>query len=65
MLSPKLRRLDDHVIAGQRRMYARLLFVVVSVFGPISPIFEAFAGHSAVPCGLARGEAADIRFAHE
>jgi hypothetical protein len=33
MLPPKLRRLDDHAIARQRRMYARLLFVVVGILG--------------------------------
>src|SRR5580692_9012225 len=30
--SPMLRRRNDHEIAGQRRMYARLLFVVVGIF---------------------------------
>ena len=29
----KLRRWDDHEIAGLRRMYARPLFVVVGIFG--------------------------------
>jgi hypothetical protein len=42
MLSPKLRRLDDHVIARQRRMYARLLFVVVGIFGLFSSDFGGF-----------------------
>jgi hypothetical protein len=35
MLPPELRRRDDHVIARQRRMYARLLFVVVGILGPV------------------------------
>jgi hypothetical protein len=65
MLPPKLRRLDDHVIARQRRMYARLLFVVVSVFAPVSPDLAALVACSAIPGGLAWGDAADIRFAHE
>jgi hypothetical protein len=42
MLSPKLRRLDDHPIARQRRMYARLLFVVVGIFGAVFRCFGAF-----------------------
>ncbi len=42
MLPPKLRRLDDHAIARQRRMYARLLFVVVGIFGPFSFDFGGF-----------------------
>ena len=38
--APKeLRRRDDHEIARQRRMYARLLFVVVGIFGVGSPFF--------------------------
>jgi hypothetical protein len=38
--APKeLRRRYDHGIARQRRMYARLLFVVVGIFGVGSPLF--------------------------
>ena len=65
MLPPKLRRLDDHAIARQRRMYARLLFVVVGILAPFVAILAPFARDSVGPGGLARREAADIRFAHE
>ena len=65
MLPPKLRCLDDHAIAWQRRMYARLLFVVVSIFGRFFPILAPLACDSIVPGGLARRDVADIRFAHE
>jgi hypothetical protein len=44
-------------------MYARLLFVVVSVFGPVFPDLAALC--FAVPGGLAWRDAADIRFADE
>jgi hypothetical protein len=46
-------------------MYARLLFVVVSIFGPLFADLTAQARDSVVPGGLARRDAADIRFAHE
>ena len=65
MLPPKLRCLDDHAIARQRRMYARLLFVVVDILGRFLPILAVLARYSIVPRGLAWHEAADIRFAHE
>jgi hypothetical protein len=31
---------DDHAIARQRRMYARLLFVVVGIFKPLWAFFR-------------------------
>jgi hypothetical protein len=65
MLSPKLRCLDDHAIARQRRMYARLLFVVVSVLGRFSVDWTVLARESVISGGLARPDTADIRFAHE
>jgi hypothetical protein len=65
MLSPELRRLDDHAIARQRRMYARLLFVVVSILGRFFLIFAPLTRDPVVPGGLAWQDAADIRFAHE
>jgi hypothetical protein len=45
MLPPKLRCLDDHAIARQRRMYARLLFVVVGIFGPLFADLTASSAH--------------------
>jgi hypothetical protein len=42
MLSPQAPALDDHAIARQRRMYARLLFVVVGIFGRLFPDFGGF-----------------------
>jgi hypothetical protein len=44
-------------------MYARLLFVVVGILGLFPQISAALEHNSVVPGGLARPDAADIRFA--
>jgi hypothetical protein len=46
-------------------MYARLLFVVVSVLGRFSVDWTVLARESVISGGLARPDTADIRFAHE
>jgi hypothetical protein len=46
-------------------MYARLLFVVVGIFGPILPILAPLTACASASGGLARPDTADIRFAHE
>ncbi len=54
---------DDHVIARQRRMYARLLFVVVGIFSPFCRVWRWVRQpfHSELSGALAWPDAADIR----
>jgi hypothetical protein len=42
MLLKELWRWNDHAIARLRRMYARLLLVVVGIFGAFLPDFAPF-----------------------
>jgi hypothetical protein len=66
MLFTKLRRWDDHVMARLRRMYARLLFVVVGMSGAyLVSVLPAFFRWAVPERRLGMAEGGGYTHAHE